>query len=191
MAARGKGMGMTNEMSARGASTLWILLLTAVSTITTLVLACATPFPALAALAAVHMHRRDGVLLMLAAWAVSQGIGFGMLHYPHDATTLGWAVALGTAAIVSALAASSIAGRLSSAFPVRLALAYVAGFVAFKAIVFLWSLGLGGAATALSPSIMANQFLRNGAILIGLLILYRALVALGVPAAPSVRTAAA
>lgn len=184
-------MGMTNDMPARGASTLWILLLTVASTVTTLVLACATPFPALAALAALHMNRRDGVLLMLATWVASQAVGFGMLHYPHDATTLGWAVALGTAAVASALAAGSIAGRLSSAFPVRLAFAYVAGFVAFKAIVFLWSLGLGGAATALSPSIMANQFLRNGAILIGLLVLYRTLVALGVPAAPPARTAAA
>ena len=48
-------------LSDRGASALWVSLLTAASTTATLALACATPFPALAALAAVHMRRRDGV----------------------------------------------------------------------------------------------------------------------------------
>ena len=63
-------------ISKRGASALWVALLTAASTATTLALACATPFPSLAALAAVHMRQRDGVALMLLAWLASQGVGF-------------------------------------------------------------------------------------------------------------------
>ena len=49
--------------SNRGASALWVTLLTAASSVTTLALGCATPFPSLAALAAVHMRRRDGLAL--------------------------------------------------------------------------------------------------------------------------------
>ena len=62
--------------------------------------------------------------------------------------------------------------------------AYFVASVVFKLVILLWSLGLGGVATALSPSINARQFVRNGAILAGLLLLYRGLVSLGLPAAP-------
>ena len=111
-------------LSQRGASALWVALLTAASTATTLALACATPFPSLAALAAVHMRRRDGIALMLLAWAASQFVGFFLLGYPRDGSTLAWGAGLGTAAVGSALAAyaalraleyRSVAARLSLA----------------------------------------------------------------------------
>lgn len=175
---------MTEALSVRGASVLWILLLTAASTVTTLVLACATPFPALAALAAVHMQRRDGLALMLLAWAASQAVGFCLLDYPHDAKTVAWGAGLATAAIGSALGAYAALGRLGRAsVPVRLAAGYGAAFLAFKLIVLLWAFGLGGADTSLAPDIVARQFLRNGAILAGLFVLYHLLVAIGIPAA--------
>ena len=160
------------------ASTTWILLLTIASTATTLVFACATPFPALAALAAVHMRRSDGVLLMVAAWVASQAVGFCVLGYPMDASTFAWGASIGVAAIAGVLAAG-VATRGSPA--VRLVLAYVAAFAAFKVAILLASLALGGVGTALSVEIMARQFVRNGAILIGLLALYHALTAAGVP----------
>ena len=47
---------MTSMVSNRSASTLWIMLLTLVSTVATLALACATPYAALAALAATRMR---------------------------------------------------------------------------------------------------------------------------------------
>ncbi len=166
------------NMNMARATTTWILLLTIASTATTLVFACATPFPALAALAAVHMRRSDGVALMIAAWVASQAVGFCALGYPHDASTIAWGVAIGVAAIASVLAADA-AARGSPA--VRLVLAYVAAFVAFKLVILVESLALGGIGTALSVEIMARQFVRNGAILIGLLALYHALTAAGVP----------
>ncbi|KTE39268.1 MULTISPECIES: hypothetical protein [unclassified Sphingopyxis] len=172
-------------LSDRGALALWVSLLTAASTATTLVLACATPFPSLAALAAVHMRRRDGLALMLLAWAASQFIGFFLLGYPRDGSTLAWGVGLGTAAIGSALAgyaALRVAGYRSVA--AQLSLAYAAGFTAFKGIILLWALVLGGLHTAMAPDLLVEQFLRNGAILIGLYALYRLLVFVGVPAPP-------
>ena len=177
------------SLSTRSASTLWIVLLTAASTLTTLIFACATPFPALAALAAVHMRRQDGVTLMLIAWAASQVVGFGLLGYSHNPSTLAWAVALGMAAIGSAGAAYATLRHVrQTSTAARLALAYVVGFAAFKGIVVLWAFGLGGVATAFAPKLLAEQFVRNGAILIGLLLLYRGLTAIGVPAVPA-RTA--
>lgn len=170
--------------SGAGASTLWIVLLTLASTGTTLLLACATPFPSLAALAAVHMRRADGVALMLLAWAASQAVGFCLLGYPFEAKTFAWGASLAMAAVASVLAAQAVLPRFAGA-PVwaRLALAYVAGFLAFKAVVFIWALGLGGAHVMADPAVMANQFVRNAAILAGLYVLYRGLLALGVPPA--------
>lgn len=176
---------MARAMSDRSTSMLWISLLTAASTGTTLLLACATPFPALAALAAVHMRPRGGIALMLLAWAASQAVGFGLLGYPHDPLTLGWGAALATAAAGSALAGYAVIARLGTRpVAVQLATAYGAGFLAFKTVVAAWALVLGGLHTATAPSLLFEQFVRNGAILAGLYLLYRVLVAAGVPAPP-------
>lgn len=59
--------------SENRASTLWTTLLTAASTATTFMLACATPFPALAALTSVHMRRHDG----MSPAGVTHGTGTG------------------------------------------------------------------------------------------------------------------
>ena len=172
-------------MTKRGASALWVALLTAASTATTLALACATPFPALAALAAVHMRRRDGVALMLLAWLASQGVGFFLLGYPRDGSTLAWGFALGTAAVGSALAGYAAVQALDyRPVAARLSLAYAAGFTAYKGIIVGWALVLGGLHTATAPDLLAEQFVRNGVILIGLYGLYRLLVAAGVPVPP-------
>ncbi len=167
------------------ASTLWIVALTLASTGATLALACATPFTALAALAATQMRGRDGIPLMVVAWAASQAVGFGLHDYPRDATTLAWGVALCIAAVACVIAARQAAVRMpnSSAFS-RIAVAYLVASVAFKAVILLWSFGLGGVDTALSPAINARQLVRNGAILVALYGLCRALIAIGMPGIP-------
>ncbi|MBJ7500136.1 MAG: hypothetical protein JHC57_10325 [Sphingopyxis sp.] len=178
-------------LSDRSASTLWVALLTAASSVTTLALGCATPFPALAALAAVHMRRRDGLALMLLAWALSQLVGFFLLGYPRDGSTLAWGAGLGTAAVASVLAShAAISALRYRSVAARLGLAYAAGFTAFKAIILGWALVLGGLHTAMAPDLIAGQFVRNAAILTGLYALYRALVAAGVPVPPQTATTA-
>ena len=177
-------------LSQRGASALWVSMLTAASTVTTLALGCATPFPSLAALAAVHMRRRDGIALMLLAWAAGQFVGFFLLGYPRDGSTIAWGAGLGTAAVGSALASYAALQALAyRSVAARLGLAYAAGFTAFKVIILGWALVLGGLHTAMAPDLLAEQFVRNGAILIGLYALYRALVAIGVPAPPNAAAA--
>jgi hypothetical protein len=159
---------------------LWIALLIAASTATTIALACATPFAALAALAAAHLAKRDGLILMALAWIVAQAIGFALHHYPQTPHTLAVAAALGGAALVATLVAYAVE-RGQTGWP-RLAITYVAAFVAFKGAVALAGVCLGGMSAGFAPAIVARQLLRDGAILIGLLALYHALVAIGLPA---------
>lgn len=181
---------MNGFISGARASTLWIVLLTLAATATTFLFACATPFAALAALAALHMRRRDGVILMSLTWLASQAVGFGLHHYPQDPKTLAWGLGIGTAAIGSVFSAYGALARIGGAFvPARLAAALVAAFAAFTAGLLVWALFLGGVSTTLSPSILAAEFARNGAVLLGLLALYHALIRIGLPAAPSARRA--
>lgn len=183
---------MTDQLAERNATLLWILLLTAASTLTTVVFACATPYPSLAALAAIHMNRRDGVLLMVAAWIMSQAVGFCFMGYPWDGATALTGFAVGTAAVAGVLAASLVDAPLrSKGALVRLVAAYVAAFAAFKVAIVLWAPIMGHADAALSVQVMVRQFVRNAAILAGLYAFYRALAAVGVPQPDHARRAVA
>ncbi len=164
-------------------STLWVALFTAASALTTAALACATPFPALAALAAVHLRRGHGVALMLIAWGVSQVVGFGLHHYPHDPSTIGWGATLGLASVAALFGGRWAVGRWSRG-PIwmRLAGGYGAAFLAFKLAVLASALLLGGVATTLAPALLARQLVRDGLILVGLHLFYRVLREAGVPA---------
>jgi hypothetical protein len=175
----------------RDGSLLWILLLSAASVAGSWALACATPFAALAALAATRMGRRDGIALMLVAWFASQAVGFGIHHYSHSPKTLMWGGAIGTAAIVSLLAARWAESQVRGGSIAHVVVAFVGATLAYKGMLVLWSLALGGLGIALSPTYFAQGFVRDGAILVALVLLYRALVEIGVPAATRGRLAAA
>lgn len=174
----------TTHLSDRGAAMLWVVLLTATSAFASMALACATPFEALAALAALHLRRRDGIALVLAAWAVNQLVGFGMLHYPLDASTVAWGAGIGLAAVAAAYAAYGADAAIGRrALPVRVVATFAAAFVAFKLVILAFALVLGGVSTTLSVPFATVQLARESVILIGLLALYRLLVAIGVPSA--------
>ncbi len=167
----------------RDGSILWVALFTAASAVTTAALACATPFPALAALAAAHLGRRHGLALMLIGWGVSQVVGIGLHHYPHDPSTIGWGVTLGLASVAALLGGSRATLQLARKPAwMRLACGYGAAFVAFKLAVLGGGLLLGGVGTALAPTLIARQLVRDGLILFGLHLFYRVLREAGVPA---------
>ncbi|WP_311267640.1 hypothetical protein [Sphingobium sp. WCS2017Hpa-17] len=160
------------SLSPAAARHLWVGLMTLASTVTTLALACATPFPALAAIAALHVRRQEGIILMLAAWAVSQGVGYCLLGYEMTGENSVWAVTMALAAIAALLGADGVAGRLAGAHPaLRLAAAYGVAFVAFKLVVLGGAFLLGSGWAAFAPNILARQFGRYAMILAGLLLL--------------------
>lgn len=170
-----------SNLSPAVARNLWIGAMVVASTVTTLLLACATPFPALAALAALHVRRTEGVALMLVAWIAAQITGFGLLHYPIDANSIGWALALGAAAIGSFFTADVTAKEMPGApYVARMVAGYVAAYVAFKAVVLIGAFALDSGWAAFTPEILARQFVRYGLILVGLVVFQRLLAAIGI-----------
>jgi hypothetical protein len=90
---------------------LWLALLIAASLGFTFGFACAVPFAAFGAVAALTLRQRDGLLLIVALWLVNQIIGFSFLHYPWDGTTLAWGGILGGIALLSTAAAQATIRR--------------------------------------------------------------------------------
>jgi hypothetical protein len=86
--------------------TTWWIIMGAVIMVMTLGVHCATPFAALAAVAAVNLSRRDAVLLMGASWLTNQAVGFTMLHYPHNWDCYRGGLELGIAAFACLCAAA-------------------------------------------------------------------------------------
>ena len=159
---------------------LWILLLTAASVFVTLGMACATPFAALATLAGLHMSRRDGLALIGIAWLADQAVGYGLLGYPRTANSFAWGVILGVGAFVALLAAQSLAERVRARGVVLAGAAAFAGaFVAYQAVLVAATAGLASGAEAFSLPIVGWVLRVNLLSLVGLLILYRLAVWIG------------
>lgn len=173
-----------SNLSPALARNLWIGAMIAASTVTTLVLACATPYPALAALAALHARRAEGIALVVAAWIAAHITSFGLLHFSVDATNIAWGAAVGIAAIGSLIAADVTAKAMPNAnYVARLSAGYVAAYIGFKAVVLLSVLALDSGWAAFTPEILMRQFVRYGLILAGLLVFHRLLGLAGVGAA--------
>jgi hypothetical protein len=67
--------------------------------------ACAVPFAALAALAALASDRKGGFLLIGMIWFVNQALGFAFLNYPFEFQSIAWGLMPGVSAFLSLLAA--------------------------------------------------------------------------------------
>lgn len=148
------------------ARNVWVGTMAGVSTIVSLLLACATPFPSLAALTATHVSRRDGLILMFVAWFAAQAVNL----VTHGTGGMAWPFALATAAIVSLLSAEAAARAMRDRpAAVRTSAAYTAAFVGFKLGILAWAALLDHGWSAFSADVMLRQFVRYGAILAGLL----------------------
>jgi hypothetical protein len=159
---------------------LWILLLTAASVFVTLGMACATPFAALATLAALHMSRRDGLALIGIAWVADQAIGYGLLGYPRTANSFAWGVILGVGAFAALVAAQALVDRLRDRGAVLAGgLGFAGAFVAYQAVLVAATAALASGSEALSLPIVGSVLRVNLLSLAGLLILYRLAVWIG------------
>lgn len=159
---------------------LWILLLTAASVFVTLGMACATPFAALATLAALHMSRHDGLALIGITWLADQAVGYGLLGYPRTANSVAWGVILGVGAFAALLAARALADRLRERGALMTgAAAFVGAFVVYEAMLVAATAALASGSEAFSPPIVGWVLRVNLLSLAGLLILYRLAVWIG------------
>jgi hypothetical protein len=175
------GVQVSPEARRAGALRMagWLVVLTVASAVSSLALACVTPFAAFGALAALHLRRSEAAILTVMVWATNQAIGFGLLHYPHTAETYAWGAVLLAAALAGA-AGAYLAQRL-----IRLPLAAVAGAFAGALLlqqtaVFLGGLVLGGNAWAFTPAVLFNIAWTNAVTLLAILLLHRLALALAV-----------
>jgi hypothetical protein len=169
---------------------LWLALLTTASILATLATACATPFAALGALAALHLRRTEAIILTSAVWFASQVVGFGFLNYPHTLTTYAWGGALLIAAWASMAGAVTVTGRLRRAGGLlRSVCALFTAMVIFKGAIYGFGLALGGNHGAFTLPVLTRFCATNLIAFASLMVLYRLGVAIGLAARPTPFTA--
>lgn len=146
---------------------LWLALLVAASVAFTLGFACAVPFAAFGAIAALTLPRRDALLLTVALWLVNQVIGFTILHYPWDGLTFVWGAVLGIVALLSTGTAQAAAVRRGI---IAASLAgFAAAFVVYEGSLYLVSAAALGGTEDFTPPIIGRIFEINAAAFVGLL----------------------
>src|SRR5215471_5856351 len=141
-------------------------LLTVSCALASFALACATPFAAFAVIAAAMLSLRPALLVVTSAWLVNQAIGFGALHYPIDANTMLWGLAIGAAA----LAATTVVLRAlrQHRTPLALPLVLIGAYGAYELALFAATPFLGGSA-AFSVAIVTRLGLLSAVWLLGLI----------------------
>jgi hypothetical protein len=127
--------------------------------------------------------RRDALVLILSVWLANQLVGFTMLGYPWTASTLAWGVALGAAAVLATLAGQWTASRSFDAARIISFLATgLAAFAAYEAALFVAAAAWLGGTEDFTTAILARIFVINAAAFVGLLVLYRIAVSIGLAA---------
>ncbi len=149
-----------------GRRALWLVLIVIGGAGFSLFFACATPFAALATLAALNMDRREGIIAVVVAWLANQAIGYGMLGYPLTGNSLAWGAAIGLAALLGYGAARAF----SSDRPVRLAvsLPFVAAFAVYEVSLYVAGFVLGTEPAAFAFAVVRHIAEINAVALIGL-----------------------
>lgn len=145
--------------ASRQQTMLGIFALPVASILFTLGFACAVPLAAFAAIAAMSFSRRDALLATGGVWLANQLWGFGVLHYPTDASTFAWGGALGVVALLSCEAAGFTARRFSGVLGAGAA--FLAAFVAYQGLLVAIDLAIGLPCDAFAPAIVARILLIN------------------------------
>lgn len=165
---------------------LWLALLVAASVAFSFGFACAVPFAAFGAIAALTLDRRDALLLTGAVWLANQLVGFALLNYPWTASTFAWGLALGVVAILATVAARSIARQLEGRGTAVLTLgAFIGAFIVYEGGLFVVAATLLGGTEDFVPAIVLRILEINVAAFIGLLVLHRLAIAGGLVARPA------
>lgn len=148
----------------------WIAILACVTVALSLALACAVPFAALAAVAALTLTRRDALLLVGLAWLANQAVGFGLLHYPWTADTLAWGLVLLVVSVHATLGAGLCATRFAALPRIGSAIfVFLSAFVIYEGLLFLTAITFDSGVADFAPAIIAWVFAVNALACAGLL----------------------
>lgn len=146
------------QSSAGGAerSVLWIALLTAASVLATGVFACAVPFAALAAAAALNADRTYGIVVLGTIWLTNQAVGFVFLGYPVEAQAFAWGLVMGLGTLAAYFAARACVAAVAPYGAVAVAAATLpVAFLAYQAVLYTSGLLLPNGEDAFSPGVLA------------------------------------
>jgi hypothetical protein len=162
------------QTSTTGSPWLWIGLLAVASVALSFKLSCATPFAALATLAALHMSKRDGVAMIVLAFALNQAVGYCALDYPRTFDSFAWGAAIGVAALATFFAASELAPRLArlGRLPM-MAVTLVAAFAVYEIVLFAATAVLPATEVAFSWPIVGEIGLVNALVFPALLLAHQ------------------
>jgi hypothetical protein len=120
-------------------------LMTGACALASFAFACATPFAAFAAVATAMLPLQPALLVVTAAWLVNQAIGFSVLHYPVDATTVEWGFAIGAAALAATVLGRAMLRALPrSGILATLGFALLGAYAAYEFVLFAATPFLGG-----------------------------------------------
>jgi hypothetical protein len=161
----------------------WLAILIAASVAFNFGFACAVPFAALGAVAALTLPRQHAWLVLVAAWFANQVVGFAALGYPRTANAIAWGVALGVVAFLT-VAASQWCIRRVEAYGALIVvpIAFFGAFAAYEGGCFVVAATLLGGTEDFSVSIVSRILEINVAAFAGLLILSELGIAVGLVA---------
>jgi hypothetical protein len=152
---------------------LWLAILIGSSLVFSVGFACATPFEAIGAAAAVTLARRDALLASGLTWLINQCVGYGMLGYPWTFNSVAWGIALGAATLIATVAAGGMY-QMKAAIPkaVRFGMAFATAFLAFEAAIYAVALYFLGGLEDFNIGSVARIFVINAATFVGLVVIY-------------------
>src|SRR5712692_7098304 len=92
-----RGLAVLSANNTGWGHEVWLAMLVAASAAFSFVFACATPFAAFGAAAALTLSRRDALRLTVAVWLANQVLGYAVLKYPWTANSFAWGAVLAVA----------------------------------------------------------------------------------------------
>lgn len=163
----------------------WSAFLIVGSAVGSLALACATPFAALAAVAALTLPLRMALITSMGVWLANQAIGFGLLAYPMTASSLVWGPVLGASALAATAAAAHVAGLFDRSDIRRWLAVFAAALVVQQALVLAFGLLEGTSSLTVAAGVSGMNVLW----LVGLAAIHRLASGVVGAAAPALLTA--
>lgn len=153
----------------------WPLSLATSTVVGSLLLACVFPFASFAALAALTMAPRRGLMLVTAAWALNQGCGFFLMSFPWEAQAVGHGIAILAATLAATVVARTALTKVSGPVALRAGAALLSAFVVHQILLRAYA-SVGGGAENFSAEIISGVALNDAIWFTGLLAL-RAIIA--------------
>ncbi len=147
---------------------IWPLILAIASVCGSYTLACVFPFAAIAALAALNMEKRAAIMMVIAAWAANQFVGFFLLSFPWDAQAVGHGIAILAATLAAYGTARFVAGRMGTSLILRSVAALASAFCVYEVILAAYA-QVGGGAENFTAEIVSGIALNDSLWFVGLM----------------------